>query len=101
VASSPLDVGEWIGIVGLVSAAVGWIAAWIRRYVNSVKVRIDLLEVDMKEWDKLHAAHNTQLAVVENCQEHTRVTLEKIQETAVKVDDKLDKVLLALVKAGP
>lgn len=96
--ASPLDPGEWIGVAGLVVVVGGGVVGGIRAITKKIHDRIDSVEGDMKEWDKLHAAHTTELAVVKTCQENTRVTLDEIKETAAKVNDKLDKVLLAIQK---
>lgn len=80
-ANTPLDVGDWIGIVGVIGGGVGTLLAWFRSSQKKIHDRIDHVEGDMKDWDKLHADHATQLAVVKTCQENTRANLETIQET--------------------
>lgn len=99
-----LDTGDWIGlIVTCLIAGAGGAMAFFRRGTQKLNDRIDLVEEDMKEWDKLHAEHNTQLAVVKTCQENTQERLEQIDETtrdtnqSIKdLSNTLTQVLLAI-----
>lgn len=91
VASPTLDVGEWLGIIGALVAVVGGLVGWIHQ-------RINLVEGEMKEWAKLNAAQDVQLERLKTCGENTAATLAEIKETAIKVNDKLDAVLLAIQK---
>lgn len=98
-----LDVGEWVGILGLVSAAIGTAAAWFRSSQNKVHVRIDFVEAEMKEWSKVNAAQDVQLERVKTCQENTRITLDDLKDTTKDTNEKVSKlsetvtqVLLAL-----
>lgn len=100
---SPLDAGEWVGIIGLIGGGIGALAALFRSNNGKIHGRIDGVEVEMKEWDKLHADHATQLAVVKVCQENTRDRLEKIDETTrdsnqnlKDLSETVTKVLLAI-----
>ena len=47
----------------------------------------------MKEFTEMHAEHNTQLAVIENCQMNTASTLVELKGLHADMNKKLDDVL--------
>jgi hypothetical protein len=94
-----VTLGEWIGLaVTSGIAGMGGAMAWFKNNNLKRDERLTAVEDGMKEWDKLHAAHNTQLAVVETCQINTRDRLESIDETTSDTNRKIEKLNDTLTK---
>lgn len=99
-----LDIGDWVGLAGTaLLAGIGGAMAWFRTSTAKLHARMQTVEDEMKEWDRLHAAHTTQLAVVETCQQNTAERLGKIDETTRDTNAKIEhlnetltQVLLAI-----
>lgn len=108
VASPPSwDVGEWIGVIGLLSVGIGALASLFRGNNKKIHDRITEVEDTVKEATKTVNDHAVQLERVTTCQENTRDRLEKIDETTKEthqemksLSETVTKVLLAIQVKG-
>lgn len=94
-----LDLSDYVSLaVTAIIAGMGGAVGFFRNSNKKRDDRLDAMEKEMKEWDKLHAEHNTELAVVKTCQQNTAERLEKIDETTHDTNAKLDKLSDALTQ---
>lgn len=99
-----LDFGDYLAAaVVSVIAGVSGAMAWFNNSRQHIYDRLITVETNMKEWDKLNAAHNVQLERVKTCQENTARQLELIQQSTrdtnrglAELSETVTKVLLAI-----
>ena len=67
--------------------------AWFSKSKQELHTRMAEMEGKMKGFTDMHAEHNTQLAVIENCQMNTASTLVELKGLHADMNKKLDDVL--------
>jgi ABC-type Zn2+ transport system substrate-binding protein/surface adhesin len=88
-----LDFSDWFTVVvaGIISG-LGGAMAWFNSSNNKLHARLDIMEADMRQWDEKHAAHATEIAVVQTCQENTAQQLEAISATTRDTNENLKEL---------
>lgn len=89
------DWGEWVTIItasvfGSILAGIGAAMAWFRGEKKQLRSDMTALSQRMGEYDDKHAAHATEIAVIQTCQQSTEKQLEVIARALEKIFDKLD-----------
>ena len=86
--------GEWLAVtVTSAIAGMGGAMAWLNKNKTELHTRMDDVEKEMKGFTDMHAEHNTQLAVIENCQMNTASTLVELKGLHAEMNKKMDDVL--------
>ena len=96
-----LDPNDWLGIAATsILTGIGSAMAWfngkekvIKRELGDRMATIEL--VQLKHAD-LHSTHKTELAVIHSNQDHLSSRLDELREGIHSMDEKLDRVLLAV-----
>lgn len=86
--------GEWLAVTVTSSiAGMGGAMAWFNKSKQELHTRMTEMECKMEGFTEMHAEHNTQLAVIENCQMNTASTLFELKGLHADMNKKLDDVL--------
>lgn len=64
--------------------------AWFRGEKKSMNEKIAILRTSMDDYERAHAEHATQIAVLETCQKNTELRLDSISEVTVDTNRKID-----------
>jgi len=90
----PLTMGEWLAVtVTSAIAGMGGAMAWFSNSKKELNTRMTEMEGKMEGFTDMHAEHNTQLAVIENCQMNTASTLVELKGLHAEMNKKMDDVL--------
>jgi len=77
-----LDIGDWLSLaVVSVGGGVSCAMAWFKASNKKRDAAIEGIQEQMKDYEKLLAAHATQLAVQQACQENINEKLGEIKES--------------------
>lgn len=92
-----IDWGEWVtvifaSILASVLAGIGSAMAWFRAEKRALRGEMHGLTERMHEYDERHAAHESELAVIQTCQENTADRLKEIVKALDRIHDKLDVI---------
>ena len=110
---SKLDFADWFTVIataitGGIAAGIGSAMAWFNKSKQELHTKMTTMEGEMRKWDEAHADHNTQLAVMQNCQKNTEDRLDTIGETTRDTNENLKElsktmtdVLLAMQARKP
>jgi hypothetical protein len=89
-----------LGVTSGVVAAMSWFNRTKHKMYDLIEAskqkvteRVNLVETQVILHRELHAKTTTQLALIQNNQDHLSLRMEDLRETTDKMDGKLDKVL--------
>lgn len=93
---SKLEFGDWVQVaVGSILSGTGAAMAWFSGEKKIINARMAKMEGDMKCWSESHAEHNTQLAVLETCQQNTSERLDELTDLGKTINGKLDALIMS------
>ena len=95
-AEPKLDIGDWFqagvaGVLAVIGAALPWMA-------GKAKARRDEVNAKLTAHNELLSQHVTQLALIESAQENVAQHLQEIKENMQQSAEKLDQLIMKLVK---
>jgi septal ring factor EnvC (AmiA/AmiB activator) len=99
---SKFDLSDWFSVI-VTSIASGIVAGitsamgWFRRTKLDMYDRITLVEGEMRDWNESHAKHETQLAVMQTCQQNTEERLDAIDRTTRDTNQNLQELSKTIV----
>ena len=101
---SKLDFADWFTVIataitGGIAAGIGSAMAWFNKSKQELHTKMTTMEGEMRKWDEAHADHNTQLAVIQNCQKNTENNLEAISLTTRDTNEKIEVLNQTVMKA--
>ncbi len=93
----PVEWGEWVTVIfasvlASILAGLGSAMAWFRSEKRALRKDMAGIGMRMDTYDKSHADHSTEIAVMKTCQENTADRLETIMKTLDRLHDKLDSM---------